>query len=277
MAEERVRQREDLLRASEAAFAKLADKIAHRRGPKGKDKIGRALGRIENRYKLAKHFDIAIGDEGFTFHRNQARIAEEARLDGFYVIRTSVEGTTLAADNVVGAYKSLARVERAFRSLKTVDLHLRPIHHWLAPRSAPTSFSAGSPAMSNGTCASVSNPCCLMMTTLPPQPANAPLPTPLYCRHSPTRAGRSEQTRQQNHPRRHSGAQLPEPVARPRHLHPQRDDDHSQQRLHLYLGDHPDTRPRPGLHPTRHRPRPTVASNAPALRDYCPVRSNPCV
>jgi hypothetical protein len=59
---------------------------------------------------------------------------EEARLDGFYVIRTSVETATLAADKVVGAYKSLARVERAFRSLKTVDLHLRPIHHWLAPR-----------------------------------------------------------------------------------------------------------------------------------------------
>src|SRR5262249_625691 len=58
----------------------------------------------------------------------------EARLDGFYVIRTSVEDNALAADRVVGAYKDLARVERAFRSLKTVDLHLRPIHHWLAPR-----------------------------------------------------------------------------------------------------------------------------------------------
>src|SRR5262249_39060709 len=68
------------------------------------------------------------------FARNPARIAAEARLDGFYVIRTSVEDTTLAADRVVGAYKDLARVERLFRSLKTVDLHLRPIHHWLAPR-----------------------------------------------------------------------------------------------------------------------------------------------
>ena len=68
------------------------------------------------------------------FARNPDRIATEARLDGFYVIRTSVENNVLAANNVVGAYKSLARVERAFRSLKTVDLHLRPIHHWLAPR-----------------------------------------------------------------------------------------------------------------------------------------------
>ena len=134
MAEERARKRADLLRATEAILAKLADQIAHGRGPKGKDKIARAVGRIENRYKLAKHFDIAIAEEGFSFHQNQARIAEEARLDGFYVIRTSLEDKALPADNVVGAYKGLARVERAFRSLKTVDLHVRPIHHWLAPR-----------------------------------------------------------------------------------------------------------------------------------------------
>jgi transposase len=134
LAEERARKREDLLRATEAALTKLADQIARGTGPTGQDKIGRAVGRIENRYKLAKLFDITVGDDGFSFGRNPARITEEARLDGFYVIRTSVEDKALAADNVVGAYKSLARVERAFRSLKTVDLHLRPIHHWLAPR-----------------------------------------------------------------------------------------------------------------------------------------------
>jgi transposase len=134
LAEERARKREDLLRATEAALTKLADQIARGTGPTGQDKIGRAVGRIENRYKLAKLFDITVGEDRFTFGRNPARITEEARLDGFYVIRTSVEDKALAADNVVGAYKSLARVERAFRSLKTVDLHLRPIHHWLAPR-----------------------------------------------------------------------------------------------------------------------------------------------
>jgi transposase len=134
LAEERARKREDLLRATEAALTKLADQIACGTGRTGRDKIGRAVGRIENRYKLAKLFDIAVGEGGFTFGRNQARIADEARLDGFYVIRTSVEDKVLAADNVVGAYKGLARVERAFRSLKTVDLHIRPIHHWLAPR-----------------------------------------------------------------------------------------------------------------------------------------------
>ena len=134
LAEERARKREDLLRATEAAFGKLAEQLARGTGRKGQDKIARAVGRIENRYKLAKLFDIAVGEDGFTFARNPKRIAAEARLDGFYVIRTNVEDKTLAANDVVGAYKGLARVERAFRSLKTVDLHIRPIHHWLAPR-----------------------------------------------------------------------------------------------------------------------------------------------
>jgi transposase len=134
LAEERARKREDLLQATEAALGKLAEQLARGTGRKGQDKIARAVGRIENRYKLAKLFDIAVGEDGFTFARNPDRIAAEARLDGFYVIRTNVEDKALAADDVVGAYKGLARVERAFRSLKTVDLHIRPIHHWLAPR-----------------------------------------------------------------------------------------------------------------------------------------------
>ncbi|HEX7264212.1 MAG TPA: IS1634 family transposase [Candidatus Dormibacteraeota bacterium] len=134
LAEERARKREDLLQATEAALAKLADQIARGTGPRGTDRIARAIGRIENRYKLAKLFDITVGEDGFTFARNPVRVAEEARLDGFYVIRTNVEDKVLAAESVVGAYKSLARVERAFRSLKTVDMHLRPIYHWLASR-----------------------------------------------------------------------------------------------------------------------------------------------
>ena len=134
LAEQRARKREDLLHATEAALTKLAGQIARGTGRKGQDKIARAVGRIENRYKLAKLFDITVAEDGFSFARNPARIAAEARLDGFYVIRTSVEDKALAADRVVGAYKDLARVERAFRSLKTVDLHIRPIHQWLAPR-----------------------------------------------------------------------------------------------------------------------------------------------
>ena len=102
LAEERARKREDLLQATEAALGKLADRIACGTGPRGQDKIARAVGRIENRYKLAKLFDIAVAADGFTFARNHARIAAEARLDGFYVIRTSVVDKTLAASDVVG-------------------------------------------------------------------------------------------------------------------------------------------------------------------------------
>jgi len=95
LAEERARKREDLLQATEAALAKLADQIARGIGPKGTDRIARAIGRIENRYKLAKLFDITVGEYGFTFARSPVRIAAEARLDGFYVIRTSVEDKNL--------------------------------------------------------------------------------------------------------------------------------------------------------------------------------------
>src|SRR6202048_4198636 len=207
LAEERTRKREDLLHATEAALAKLADQIARGTGLTGQDKIARGVGRIENRYKLAKLFDITVAEDGFTFGRNHARIADEARRDGFYVIRTSGEDKALAAENVVGAYKSLARVERAFRSLKTVDLHLRPIHHWLAP-------AGRAPALP---------------------------PPPLDPRARPTPAGRSAQARQQTHRQWRSGSQLPEPAARSRHLHPQRDDHHHpQRRLQLYPGRDPD-------------------------------------
>ena len=108
LAEERARKREDLLHATEAALAKLADQIARGTGPTGQDKIARAVGRIENRYKLAKLFDIAVAEDGFTFARNHARIADEARLDGFYVIRTSVEDKALAADALDCSLSSFA-------------------------------------------------------------------------------------------------------------------------------------------------------------------------
>ena len=109
------------MRATEAALTKLTDKTAG--GGQGKAKIARAVGRIENRCKLAKHFDIAVTEDGFSFHRNQARINQaarnressvaEAQLDGFFVLRTSLGDKALAADDVVGAYNGLARVERA--------------------------------------------------------------------------------------------------------------------------------------------------------------------
>ncbi len=83
---------------------------------------------------MAKHFDLAIGEASFEFHRKVDAIAAEAARDGIYVVRTNVPAAALDNAATVGAYKSLAQVEHAFRSLKTLDIHLRPIFHWTAPR-----------------------------------------------------------------------------------------------------------------------------------------------
>jgi transposase len=92
------------------------------------------VGRVINQYKVAKHFKVTITDATFQFGRRADRIATEAALDGIYVIRTNVEAATLSAADAVRHYKALSQVERAFRSLKTVDLHIRPIHHHLPDR-----------------------------------------------------------------------------------------------------------------------------------------------
>ncbi len=93
-----------------------------------------ALGRVIDKYKMAKHFALDIRDDGFEFTRRQQEIADEAALDGIYVIRTSLTAKQMSADDSVRSYKALSNVERAFRSFKTIDLNIRPIHHWLADR-----------------------------------------------------------------------------------------------------------------------------------------------
>ncbi len=129
LAEERSRKRESLLAATETELAKIADAIARERRPlRGAERIGLRLGRVVNRYKMAKHFDIAIGDDSFTFARRNEQIAAEAALDGIYVLRTSLSDEALSTDAVVSSYKSLAGVERAFRAFNT-DLDIRPIRH----------------------------------------------------------------------------------------------------------------------------------------------------
>ena len=100
----------------------------------GKDKIGIRVGKVVNKYKVAKHFVLDIRDDGFEFSVDAQKVASEAALDGIYVIRTSVAKARLTADDAVRSYKSLCQVERAFRSIKTVDLKVRPIHHHLASR-----------------------------------------------------------------------------------------------------------------------------------------------
>lgn len=101
---------------------------------RGKDEIALRVGKVLGRYKMGKHFTLSISDTAFTYARDEDAIRREAALDGFYVIRTSLEASSLSAEQTVRSYKRLARVERAFRSLKTVDLHIRPIHHRRAER-----------------------------------------------------------------------------------------------------------------------------------------------
>jgi hypothetical protein len=100
----------------------------------GKDPIGMRVGRALNRYEVGKHFVLDIREDGFDFHLDEAKVAAEAALDGVYVVRTSVQSDRLGTDDTVRSYKSLSQVERAFRSIKTVDLKVRPIHHHLENR-----------------------------------------------------------------------------------------------------------------------------------------------
>jgi hypothetical protein len=135
LAAERKRKRDELLDATEQDLRDLQARIVRRRQPlRGADKIGLAVGALLGRRKVAKHFRITITDDALSFTRDHAAIATEAALDGFYVLRTNVPANALNATDTVRAYKSLARVERAFRSLKTVDLDIRPIFHWVSPR-----------------------------------------------------------------------------------------------------------------------------------------------
>lgn len=133
LADKRAHKRRELLAATEANLALIANAVAAGRliaaGP-----IGVRVGKVLGRHNMAKHFTLTIEDGRFTFARDQANIDREAALDGIYIIRTSVAETSMDAAAVVGAYKSLANVERDFRSIKSIDLDLRPIHHWTETR-----------------------------------------------------------------------------------------------------------------------------------------------
>ena len=133
--QERARKREALLRATEHELDTIvAATERQRRALRGESAIGLRVGRVLGRFKMAKHFQTTITETTFGYERKTDAIAQEARLDGIYVIRTSVPEPVLDAGATVSAYKRLAVVERAFRCLKTVDLHVRPIHHRLSER-----------------------------------------------------------------------------------------------------------------------------------------------
>ena len=135
LAEERSRKRPELLAATEKQLEKITTATKRARRPlRGKQNIGVRAGKILNRYKMGKHFELRIDEDGFHYKRKEANIERERSLDGIYVIRTSVNADALSGEQVVASYKSLSGVERAFRSLKTVDLNVRPIHHRLPDR-----------------------------------------------------------------------------------------------------------------------------------------------
>jgi Transposase DDE domain len=135
LAAERARKRQELLAATEKDLAAIAAAVARLRQPlRGQGKIALKVGAVLARRKMAKHFQLTITDTAFSFTRDTAAIAREAALDGFYVLRTNVLAEVLDAAATVLAYKALSGVERAFRSIKTVDLEVRPIHHRLADR-----------------------------------------------------------------------------------------------------------------------------------------------
>jgi hypothetical protein len=135
LAAERTRKRGDLLAATERDLTRIAARTRAKREPlRGATQIGLAVGAVIGKYKMAKHFEIEIGETSLTWRRKPDSIEREARLDGIYVIRTSLPAEVMSATEAVQAYKDLARVERAFRCLKTTDLDIRPIRHWTEER-----------------------------------------------------------------------------------------------------------------------------------------------
>jgi hypothetical protein len=135
LAAERTRKREDLLQATERDLIAIQQAVNRTRRPlRGIARIARKVGATLDRRHMAKHFDLDIADDHFGFARKAAAIAAETALDGLYAIRTPVPADRLDDAATVAAYKSLSQVERAFRSLKTVDLDIRPVFHRLAPR-----------------------------------------------------------------------------------------------------------------------------------------------
>ncbi|MGH8700315.1 MAG: IS1634 family transposase [Burkholderiales bacterium] len=135
LAADRARKRQELLAATARDLGGIATAIQRATRPlRGAAAIGLRVGKVLGRYKVGKHFTIAITDRALDYQRDEAAIAAEAALDGLYVIRTNVPADGWPAAETVRAYKRLAEVERTFRSLKTVDLHVRPIHHRTADR-----------------------------------------------------------------------------------------------------------------------------------------------
>jgi hypothetical protein len=224
LAEERARKRRELLAATEEKLRKIQARVRRaKRSLRGCDAIGIAVGKIINHYKMAKHFDITITDNDLIVERRSQPIDDEALLDGIYVVRTNVTADLLDSSSVVCAYKGLSNAERAFRSLKTIDIEIRPIHHrrprrvrahvllcmlayyleWHAPGAQ------AHPVRRSRQAGGRSGPC-------------------LHRRQGSALRSRHAKGQDPSHRRRSAGAQLPIPDRRSRHLHPQHHGDGRQ-------------------------------------------------
>jgi transposase len=135
LAAKRAHKRQELLDATERDLTRIQAAVARRRDPlRGATEIALAVGAVIEKHKMRKHFDLTITDTKLTFARKADAIAEETATDGIYIVRTSLTAELLDDAATVRSYKSLSQVERAFRCIKTVDLQVRPVHHWLADR-----------------------------------------------------------------------------------------------------------------------------------------------
>jgi hypothetical protein len=256
---ERARKRESLLAATEADLAKIAAAVARERRPlRGTGQIALRADRVLRRRKVTKHFTTSIGDEHFSYHRNQGSITAEAALDGIYVLRTSVEASGLGSGEVVSSYKALAQVERAFRALNT-DLDIRPIPTWTSgpsgtaprPGSARTCSCGCCRTTSPGTCTTAPRRCCSPTTTRPLRKPPAPPRRP----GRPLPAGLG-QSRRQAHRGQYSRAQPHQPAGRPGHHLPQPDPARRPGHARLPARHHTHAPAAPSPRPARRQPPP---------------------
>ena len=213
---ERARKRESLLAATEADLDKIAAACARARLPlRGKDKIAVRADRVLRRRKVAKHFTVQVTDDSLSYTRDQDSITAEAKLDGIYVLRTSVQAGDLDSPEVISSYKALAQVERAFRAFNT-DLDIRPIRHRTEDRVRRTCSCGCCRTTSAGTCRPGSPPSCSPTTTSPPPRPPGPARSPPPPAH-PAPWPRPPPSR----PRRPARAQPGHPAVRPGHHLPE--------------------------------------------------------
>ena len=256
LAAERTRKQQELLAATERDLTRIQLAVARKRDPlRGTAEIALVVGKVINKHKMAKHFDLDITDATFSFARKTAEIAAEAATDGVYVICTSLPAVICDDATTARSYKSLALVERAFRCLTTVDLHVRPVYHRLADfGSGRMSSSACWPITWNGTCASAPRADAVRRHRQGGRRSHA-------FERGGDRAALTGRCRQADHPpdpRAIAGAQLPLAARRSRDLGAQHCHHRHHTKLSAHHTDQANSDPAQGVHPPW---RPSVASN----------------